>query len=80
MILCIGLNEKYIKVVNEYYRQRGRSKSTEKSKRINMKENESNCVNIHRSSHELLEGLEKDHRNLVKHCLVMEEEIKNYIQ
>jgi hypothetical protein len=28
------------------------------------------------SSNQLLIGLEKDHRNLVKHCLNMEEEIK----
>jgi hypothetical protein len=31
-----------------------------------------------RQGNSVLLELEKDHRNLVKHCLNMEEEIKNY--
>jgi hypothetical protein len=52
-------------VVNEYYR-RGQSRG---------KENRQAGGNVGNS---VLLGLEKDHRNLVKHCLNMEEEIKNY--
>lgn len=51
-------------MVNEYYRRGGQGASSGK-------ENKQGGNNV-------LLGLEKDHRNLVKHCLNMEEEIKNY--
>ena len=35
--------------------------------------NKENCKGTENS---ILKGLERDHRNLVKHCLAMEEEIK----
>lgn len=53
-----------MRIVNEYYR-RGPGREGREGKE-------------NRGSNSVLLGLEKDHRNLVKHCLNMEEEIKNY--
>lgn len=47
-------------MINEYYRRVAPGKENKNDKNGNA----------------LLQGLERDHRNLVKHCLVMEQEIK----
>jgi hypothetical protein len=56
-------------VVNEYYRRGGQPASKGK---------ENTQGGNGGSGGSVLLGLEKDHRNLVRHCLNMEEEIKNY--
>ena len=55
----LGLNEKYVRVMNEYYRKMAPSGKENKN-----------------TGNTLLFELEKDHRNLVKLCLNMEDEIK----
>jgi hypothetical protein len=53
-----------VRIVNEYYRRGQAGKE--------------NAHGANRQASGVLAGLEKDHRNLVKHCLNMEQEIRNY--
>lgn len=58
----LEMNKKYVAVVNQYY-----VNQEKKYKEVRL------VPEISQEVVKVLEGLEKDHRNLIKHCLVMED-------
>ena len=61
----LAINKKYVDVVNRYYQNESESYDS----KISKKRGEGNLN--HHEAHKVLLRLEKDHRNLVKHCLTM---------
>ena len=57
------MNKKYVDVVNRYYENENKDFEEGRITRAPLNSSE---------AHKVLLRLEKDHRNLVKHCLIME--------